>query len=197
MSVIMSKRQVSKAEFVNKAYDLAIQINSFLSSFSRRDEKRNYDTIWPLIQRLVNNVIMINDIYTQTSNLLLLYYRSLLIQESISCCTTTDVWLSIAYDTAIKKEGVEDKSKFPKDSLTLKINKLLEEEIKLLKRVQRSNKEAIAKARNKEPEIEEALQNDDYKPILRNSLIYKNNLICEKENIFYDEQTYRWSDDPL
>ncbi len=135
MSVIMSKRQVSKAEFVNKAYDLAIQINSFLSSFSRRDEKRNYDTIWPLIQRLVNNVIMINDIYTQTSNLLLLYYRSLLIQESISCCTTTDVWLSIAYDTAIKKEGVEDKSKFPKDSLTLKINKLLEEEIKLLKRV--------------------------------------------------------------
>lgn len=79
MSVRQNERQISKAEFVNKAYNLTIKSKHFLTSLSRKAEKYYFDSVWELIRRLLLNVININNIYTQTNNLFILYYREMLL----------------------------------------------------------------------------------------------------------------------
>lgn len=192
MSVRQNERQVSKAEFVNKAYNLTIKSKQFLTSLSRKAEKYYFDSVWELIRRLLLNVVNINNIYTQTNNLFILYYREMLLQDSISCCLSIDMWLSIAFDTTIRNNGVNGEENLPKDSLTLEIVDLLKEEVQLLKGVLRNNNILINKLKDKEPEQEIKLQNNNYNPLLRNSLLYKNNLKGEVENAFYDEQNNKW-----
>lgn len=187
MSVRQNERQISKAEFVNKAYNLTIKSKQFLTSLSRKTEKYYFDSVWELIRRLLLNVVNINNIYTQTNNLFILYYREMLLQDSISCCLSIDMWLSIAFDTAIRSNGIKGEENLPKDFLTLEIIDLLKEEVQLLKGVLRNNNTLINKLRDKEPEQESKLQNVSYSPLLRNSLLYKNNLKGEIENAFYDE----------
>lgn len=192
MSVRQNERQVSKAEFVNKAYNLTIKSKQFLTSLSRKAEKYYFDSVWELIRRLLLNVVNINNIYTQTNNLFILYYREMLLQDSISCCLSIDMWLSIAFDTTIRNNGVNGEENLPKDSLTLEIVDLLKEEVQLLKGVLRNNNILINKLKDKEPEQEIKLLNNNYSPLLRNSLLYKNNLKGEVENAFYDEQNNKW-----
>lgn len=102
------------------------------------------------------------------------------------------MWLSIAFDTTIRNNGVKGEENLPKDSLTLEIVDLLKEEVQLLKGVLRNNNILISKLKGKETEQESKLQNNNYTPLLRNSLLYKNNLKGEIENAFYDEQNNKW-----
>lgn len=188
MSVKVTDRQISKAEFVNTAYNLCVLTYQYVNSLSKESKKFYGFFIQQQIGQLYKNVIVINEIFAQQADLVTLYLRKDCIYNALSNCKSLDSWLSISYDSAIQNNRANSKSThLPQDSICIKISELIQSEYNLLKGVKRTTDNYINKIKQKE-DIGEEQSEYIYNSFLKQAVSFKHRIL-EEENVFYDAES--------
>lgn len=188
MSVKVADRQISKAEFVNTAYNLCVLTYQYVNSLSKEGKKFYGTFIQQQIGQFYKNVIVINEIFAQQADLVTLYLRKDYIYSALSNCKSLDSWLSISYDSAIQNNRANSKSThLPKDSVCIKMSELIQSEYNLLKGVKRITDSYINKIKQKE-DIDEEQSEYIYNSLLKQAISFKHRIL-EEENVFYDVES--------